>query len=135
MITRRRLIAALLFTLLTSAAAAQEFDSCPDLSGCWSGSWSSCTTGHRGPLRAEFCQLAGGDYQVNFRGRFFRIFPFRYSVVLQVVDVQGDTVTLQGSSYLGRLFGTFHYHATATSCTFRASYRSCKDAGEFCLSR
>ena len=69
------------------------------------------------------------------RGRFFRILPFRYNVVLRVVDVHGDTVTLAGSSYLGRLFGTFHYRATADGCSFHATYTSCKDRGEFCLQR
>jgi hypothetical protein len=105
------------------------------LAGHWSGSWYSCTTGHRGPLFAEFCPLSTGDYRVNFRGRFFRILPFRYTVVLRVVDQQDGVVHLQGQSYLGRLFGTFTYEATATESGFRATYRSCDDRGVFKLQR
>lgn len=105
------------------------------LAGHWSGSWYSCSTGHRGPLFAEFCPLSTGDYRVNFRGRFFRILPFRYSVVLHVVDQQEGVVYLQGQSYLGRLFGTFTYEATATESEFRADYRSCDDRGVFTLKK
>lgn len=105
-----------------------------DLSGCWTGEWSSCTTGHHGPLQATFCQLDTGDYRVDFRGRFAKIVPFRYSVVLHVVAEHDDgRVELEGSTYLGRLVGTFWYSATATDCVFEATYRSCKDAGTFSL--
>jgi len=106
-----------------------------DLSGYWSGGWQSCTTGHKGPLKASFCRLHNGDYEVRFRGRFFRVIPFRYRVVLHVIDQQGDTVYLAGSSYLGRLFGTFEYQATATPSEFRATYTSKKDCGEFWMCR
>ena len=105
-----------------------------DLSGSWEGSWKSCTTGHKGPLKAEFCRLGNGDYRVNFRGRFFKLFPFRYSVVLQVVE-ESDVVQLSGSSYLGRMFGTFCYSATADACQFRADYTSRKDSGIFLMKR
>jgi len=105
-----------------------------DLSGSWRGSWTSCTSGHKGPMRAEFCRLNNGDYRVNFRGRFFKLFPFRYSVVLKVVE-EGDVVRLNGSSYLGRMFGTFCYSATADACQFRADYTSKKDNGVFSLTR
>src|SRR5688572_129158 len=40
-----------------------------DLSGHWEGSWQSCTTPHKGVLRADFCKLSATSYQVNFRGR------------------------------------------------------------------
>jgi hypothetical protein len=102
-----------------------------DLSGCWEGRWMSCNTGHNGVLRATFCQVSPSAYQVDFSGRFFKVFPFRYSVVLNVVEDSGDVVRLQGNSYLGRMFGTFYYSATVTSGQFNASYTSCKDNGWF----
>ena len=105
-----------------------------DLSGTWQGTWTSCKSGHKGPMKAKFCRLKNGDYRVNFRGRFFKIFPFRYSVVLKVVE-EGDVVKLSGSSYLGRMFGTFCYSATADACQFRADYTSKKDHGVFSLKR
>ena len=106
-----------------------------DLSGCWSGTWESCTTGHHGPLRGNFTACGENQYQVTFSGRFFKLFPFRYSVTLDVVEDKGDSVVLSGSSFLGRMFGTFTYSATASDGQFNASYSSCKDSGYFRLSK
>lgn len=106
-----------------------------DLSGYWSGTWASSCTRHHGPLSATFCRLDETHYRVNFRGRFFKILPFHYSVTLAVVGQEGDTLKLSGSSYLGRLFGTFYYQADVTPTNFVATYWSCKDRGRFLLSR
>ena len=53
----------------------------------------------------------------------------------EVVYDDGQTVKLQGSSYLGRTFGTFYYNATVTNGCFNASYTSCKDNGTFRLTK
>ena len=126
----RLTLAALVFFLLFATPAAAA-----DLSGAWSGCWVSTSTGHSGPLQATFTPCGGGRYAVVFSGRFFKILPFRYSVTLRVVEDRGDAVTLAGSSFLGRLFGTFTYRADATDCHFEASYSSKKDAGIFRLDR
>ena len=105
-----------------------------DLTGEWSGSWESCQTGHKGVLKATFCRQDAQHYQVHFRGTFFKLMPFRYTAILNVVE-EGDMVTLSGESYLGRLMGTFTYSATATSTNFTSRYDSCKDNGLFKLSR
>jgi hypothetical protein len=104
-----------------------------DLAGHWSGAWYSYSSSHKGPLFAQFCRMSNGDYQVHFRGRFAAILPFRYSVVLRVVDVEPGLVRLRGQANLGRLFGTFTYEATATNCEFQADYDSCQDRGKFWL--
>jgi hypothetical protein len=104
-----------------------------DLSGSWSGYWTSDNTGHRGPLRCTMVQLSDGSYEAHFSGRFFKVLPFRYSVVLNVIQ-DGDTVLLAGDHQLGRR-GNFHYDAEASCQDFVASYSSCKDAGQFVLSR
>lgn len=109
--------------------------SAADLSGAWSGSWSSDSTGHRGPLRCTLTQVGDGSYRADFAGRFFKLIPFRYSVVLQVVADDGQTVQLSGSHHLGRRFGTFTYTAYATCNEFIANYSSCRDSGQFQLSR
>ena len=108
--------------------------SATELSGCWSGYWVSCTNGHKGPLNATFTRIDDTHYRAKFSGRFWKVFPFRYSVTLRVVE-EGDVVRLAGSSYLGRIMGTFYYHAEATSCDFSATYNSCKDNGKWVLSR
>lgn len=106
-----------------------------DLTGCWTGSWESCTSGHSGPLNATFTRCGETEYRVKFSGRFLKVIPFRYTVTLAVVEDRGDEVVLAGSSYLGRLFGTFSYHATATEGRFTADYTSKKDDGTFRMTR
>ena len=106
-----------------------------DLNGCWAGSWESSTSGRSGPLYATFTRCSDTEYRVKFTGRFLKVIPFRYTVMLTIVEDRGDHVTLAGSSYLGRLFGTFSYRATATDGEFRADYASKKDDGMFRLTR
>lgn len=106
-----------------------------DLSGTWAGSWQSCSTGHSGVLKATFTRCGDSRYRVEFRGRFCKVVPFTYSVTLNVVEDTGECVTLAGSSYLGRLFGTFCYTARADGCSFTASYSAKKDSGKFVMRR
>ncbi|NDC62978.1 MAG: hypothetical protein EBZ59_03110 [Planctomycetia bacterium] len=106
-----------------------------DLSGRWVGRWESRSSGHSGPLSATFTRCGETEYRVTFRGRFLAIVPFRYSVVLDVVADDGDSVRLAGRSYLGRMFGTFAYEATADACRFDATYSSRKDEGAFRMTR
>ena len=123
-----------LAALVLACSLANSADA-TDLSGCWSGSWQSCSSGHQGVLRAEFTRCDELHYRVDFSGRFFRILPFRYSVTLRVVEETEDSVKLAGSSSLGKLFGTFCYTATADDCHFRADYTSKKDRGIFTMTR
>jgi hypothetical protein len=62
------------------------------------------------------------------------LLPFSYSTVMTAAEQDG-VVTLTGSKYLGRLFGTFSFAATATDCRFDARYSSCKDHGYFRMTR
>lgn len=105
-----------------------------DLSGHWSGTWQSAKTPHKGPLHAEFVRIDANHYEVFFRGRFFKIFPFKYSVVMSATEQDG-VVYLSGSKYLGRMFGTFSFSASANDCEFNANYCSCKDSGCFNMVR
>ena len=123
--------AAVVTMMLIAASTA----SAADLSGTWSGRWESFDTGHNGPLNATFSRVSDDQYQVQFRGRFLKIVPFRYRVTLNIVEENDDRVTLAGESYLGRLFGTFTYQATADDESFTADYSSCKDQGRFTLCR
>lgn len=107
----------------------------PNPAGCWQGEWKSCSSGHHGALQATIVPCGDGRYRAEFRGRFFKVFPFRYSVTLHTVSVDGDTVHLAGSQNLGRLFGTFHFTAVVTECRFEARYSSCKDRGQFVMCR
>ena len=103
--------------------------------GCWSGQWKSCSTGHQGPMKATLTECGEGKYRADFKGRFFKVIPFKYSVTLEVIEQTDEAIQLGGASYLGRLFGTFHYTATVTEKEFKANYRSKKDSGVFSMQR
>jgi hypothetical protein len=121
--------------LLAFAGTGSRTATGVDLSGNWSGQWKSYTSGHEGPLDASFCRVGDNRYRVTFSGRFFKIIPFRYQVTLRVVSDDGASVRLAGSSYLGRIYGTFTYCAMATASSFVSRYDSCRDDGKFVLGR
>jgi len=128
---RRLLFHAIVLCVLSSVPAACQ---AVDLSGCWTGTWQSCVTPHKGPLNAEFVRLDVNTYEVFFRGRFFKVLPFKYSVVMTAAE-QNGVVYLSGSKHLGRMFGTFSFRAAASDRQFNANYTSCKDSGCFRLTR
>jgi hypothetical protein len=107
----------------------------PDLSGEWCGSWKSCSNGHNGPMRASFCRLCNGDYQVTFCGRFCKVIPFRYTTTLKTTGYSDGVVYLSGSQSLGPILGTFSYNAWANERQFASGYSASKDRGEFHLAR
>lgn len=132
--TKFAFVSVVLFLAVASSAQAEPADGV-NLSGSWSGYWQSSTNRHHGPLQGYFTKCTDGSYNVTFKGRFFRIFPFRYSVNLRVVKEEAGKVTLAGNSYLGRLFGTFTYHASATDTDFVCYYNSCRYTGCFVLKK
>jgi hypothetical protein len=106
----------------------------PDLTGHWSGQWTSCATGHCGPLHASFCRTDDCHYHVVFHGRFAKIIPFRYTMTLNVTGSADGKVFLAGEKRLPG-FGVFSFTAEATQCEFIASYCSRSDNGKFELHR
>lgn len=108
----------------------------PDLTGDWCGSWQSCVNGHKGPMRASFCRLCDGNYQVTFTGRFCKLIPFRYKTTLNVTGCSDGVIYLSGSHNLGPILGTFTYNAWANDRQFASGYNAgSKDQGQFNLSR
>lgn len=108
----------------------------PDLTGCWTGTWTSCVNGHTGPMNARFCRRCDGHYDVTFNGRFWKLIPFHYKATLMVTGYGEDgKVLLSGSHYLGPVLGTFSYNAWADHCQFVAGYCARRDNGQFVMSR
>jgi hypothetical protein len=120
------------FALLGFAGTASAQS--PDLSGRWSGYWVSDRNGHTGPLHGRFRRLDADTYRVAYTGRFWGVFPFRYSTNMQVVGVGDGVVQLAASRRLGPL-GTFTTLATATETHFDATFWSRNDSGRFVMSR
>jgi hypothetical protein len=106
-----------------------------DLSGKWSGSWRSEISEHTGPLKAKFDVLDNSKVQARFSGRFFKVIPFRFNVLLEIVETKDGVVTLKGSQDLGRTLGTYTYKATYSKEKFVAQYSTEKDKGVFEVSR
>jgi hypothetical protein len=125
---RSLLTCAVLFFLATPAMAT-------DLTGCWTGHWEDCRSGHHGPLKGRITKCDDTHYRAVFTGRFYKVIPFRFSVVLNVAGQGGERVVLAGESKLGLLFGTFHYQAEATDHDFMANFTSRRYQGRFVLSR
>lgn len=119
----------------TSVSTTASPVSIPNLSGTWSGEWSSQSTGHRGPMTAHFTRRCDNWYDVTFKGRFCRLIPFRYSTVLRAVAAEDGSVTLSGQKNLGLLLGTFRFTGNATACQLNARYCSKDDTGHFRLTR
>lgn len=105
------------------------------LSGEWSGSWNSETTGHKGPLRANIRPTGDGNYTATFTGKFFKVIPFRYQMQLNVVSSDEGELRLAGSKKLGPLMGYYSYQATVSGNRFLATYRTKRDRGTFTLRR
>jgi hypothetical protein len=106
----------------------------PDPAGCWSGYWISCTSGHKGPLNARICQIDENCYQATFTGRFWAVFPFRYTTTMQVTGRDADKVYLSSSRRLP-LLGRFEMNAVVTATDFNATYSSRDDNGQFIMQR
>jgi hypothetical protein len=122
-------LAAIAFIIGAHAAPAQE------VAGHWRGQWNDTKSGHKGPLKANIVKCDDAHYRATFTGRFFGVFPFRFSTVLAITGHEGDAVLLSGSSNLGLLFGTFTYNARVTANCFVADFCSARYQGRFVMER
>jgi len=118
-----------------TAAAAAEATVRPNLAGVWRGHWHSDSTGHKGPMRADFECAGRGRWKVVFRGRFCALIPFQYSAVLFEEQKADGTVTLSGSRSLGPLLGNFYFRGTVSGGRLNARWWSKKESGSFVLAR
>lgn len=118
------LIAFLCTTTLTADAASP--------SGRWRGSWSSLSTGHRGPLRAHVRQTDADTYRAVFVGRFAGVVPFVYPAKLERVPGSCHCYT---SSQRLPLLGEYRMTASVSEHRFHAKFQGRDDSGTFDLSR
>jgi hypothetical protein len=119
----------------TTTAAKSDSLAPVNLAGRWRGSWHSDSTGHKGPMQANFQCAGAGQWKVVFRGRFCALIPFQYSAVLREQTNADGSVTLSGSRNLGPLLGTFHFRGTVSDGRLNARWWSKNESGSFVLSR
>ena len=104
------------------------------LTGRWTGSWHSETTGHHGPIRAKIRMDDDGNMVVRFHGRYAKIFPFWYRTTLEQSN-QGDGIHYVAQHDLGKRWGMFTLDAYLEGETLKAQYQSQDDIGGFVLTR
>ena|SRR5687767_13245812 len=131
----RSLVIASVFLLLSSRSTQAAEPASVDVAGCWSGYWISCSDGHSGPMQATICKVGDNCYEARFRGRFWVVVPFRYTMTFREVDRDGDKVILAGEHRLGPVLGTYSFTATVTATDFDASYTARRDHGKFVMQR
>lgn len=115
----------------------ETLECCPsdELAGCWEGEWVSCSTGHRGELRAIITKGCGNTYNAWFHALFLKVVPFQYSIPLQACEKDGQ-VCFRGSAKLSQLVGgTYRTTGCANGCNFHAKYCADSDNGYFSLTR
>jgi hypothetical protein len=128
-IAAKTALSAFALFVLTQAATAQE------VAGSWRGTWNDTRSGHQGPLKAAITKCDDTRYNAVFTGRFFGVFPFRFTAALTVTGHDGEAVLLSGSSNLGVMFGTFTYSARVTQNCFVADFCSRRYQGRFVMER
>jgi hypothetical protein len=118
----------ILFTVAVLSFSATESQAASP-TGSWRGSWSSQTTGHRGPLKAHVRQTSNDTYRAVFVGRFAGVIPFIYPAKLERVKGTCDCYTSR------QRIGSYRMTATVTSNQFHAKFQGRKDSGTFDMSR
>ena len=127
-VSNKILVSTCLFATLLLASASQAASPV----GKWRGTWSSQSTGHRGPLKAHIRQVDHNTYRAVFVGRFAGVVPFAYPAKLERVSGTCDQYT---SSQRLPLLGTYRMHATVSPHRFHAEFRGRKDRGTFDMRR
>lgn len=117
-------------TVVTSAAS--DLGSAASPVGKWRGSWTSKSTGHRGPLRAHVRRVDADTYRAVFVGRFFLVVPFAYPARLDRVPGTHDRFS---SRQTLPLIGTYQMNASVSPHRFHATFHSGNDQGTFDMSR
>ena len=100
--------------------------------GRWRGTWSSASTGHRGPLRARIRQVGPDRYRALFAGRFAGVVPFVYPATLE--RTPGTCDAYQTRQRLP-LLGEYRMQANVSDHHFHATFSSKRDRGVFEMSR
>lgn len=127
----RKLLFPFLMIALVWLSASRPLHAAEPL-GRWRGSWTSQSTGHRGPLRARVRAVDANTYRALFAGRFAGVIPFVYPATLK--RVPGSSACFQTSTRLP-LLGEYRMTAHVSPQRFYARYSSARDHGVFDLSR
>jgi hypothetical protein len=93
--------------------------------GRWRGEWTSQSTGHHGPMRANIRDQRDGTYSARFSGRFFVVIPFTYRVDLVPTGWGG----FKAEKQLGPIMGSYRMQTQFGSDAMGGSFQAAKDIG------
>jgi hypothetical protein len=131
MITRRiscfLLFASAFLVNLENQAAAQS------PAGRWRGEWTSSSTGHRGPMRANIRPQSDGTYSARFSGRFFVVIPFTYRV--DMVPTYPGSHQLIADKKLGPIMGSYRMQTNFGSQSMSGQFQAAGDHGAVRMTR
>ncbi|TWT93541.1 hypothetical protein [Neorhodopirellula pilleata] len=101
--------------------------------GRWKGEWSSPSSGHQGPMRANIRPNSNGTYSALFAGRFFKIIPFAYRVDL--VPARDGSSGYVADKRLGPLLGSYKMQAQFSSHRMNGRFQAVGDQGSVRMKR
>ncbi len=99
--------------------------------GRWRGEWTSQSTGHHGPMRANIRDQHDGTYSARFSGRFFVVIPFTYRVDLVPSGWGGFTAEKQ----LGPIMGSYRMQTQFGTDGMAGQFQAAKDVGAVNMTR
>ena len=114
-------------TILAAQATAQP------PTGRWRGEWTSGSTGHHGPMRANIRPKSDGTYSARFSGRFFVVIPFTYRV--DMVPVYPGSNQLVADKKLGPILGSYRMQTHFGSQSMSGQFQAAGDQGSVQMKR
>ncbi len=101
--------------------------------GRWRGEWTSQSTGHRGPMRANVHPQSDGTYAARFIGRFFVVIPFTYRATL--VPTAPGSPHLTAEKELGPILGSYRMQTSFGPNSMHGNFQAAKDQGTVRMTR
>lgn len=140
------LFLALLFTAATATGCStfnRDFNQATeqplpqiDITGPWTGTWTSEKSGHTGDLRCLVSPLEKeNEYEARFHATYAGFLTFEYTITL-ITERKPDAMHFHAEQDIGALAGgVYEYKGTVTPEAFMADYTSKGDFGVFNMTR
>ncbi len=101
--------------------------------GRWRGEWTSRSTGHHGPMRANIRPQPNGTYSARFSGRFLVVIPFTYRV--DMVPVYPGSHQLIADKKLGPVMGNYRMQTSFGPQSMSGQFQAAGDQGKVRMTR
>jgi hypothetical protein len=106
-----------------------------ELSGPWTGKWSSTASGHEGKLQCVITKKSESEYDAHYHANYKKILSFSYTVPMKVTRT-GTSYKFSGEADLGKMAGgAYTYVGAANGTNFISTYDCESDHGKFEMTR